>query len=68
MSILQQTLLKKRLFSFEVTFQKYADICSSCRALNIWKMGELKPQFCRCCRVPFQPIEERSGEDVRFGC
>lgn len=45
----QQARLKKRLFSFESTFQKYADICPFCRALIVWSPCQPKPDLCRRC-------------------
>ena len=41
--------LKKRLLSFETTFQKRAEICRSCYALNIWALQKEKPIQCHRC-------------------
>lgn len=47
----QQARIKKRLFSFENTFQKYADICPFCRALIVWSPCQPKPEICRRCQA-----------------
>lgn len=50
----QQARIKKRLFSFENTFQKYADICPFCRALIVWSPSRPKPDICRRCQSSLQ--------------
>lgn len=50
MSTLQRKMrIKKRLLSFETTFQKRAEICHSCYALNIWALQKDKPIHCHRC-------------------
>lgn len=41
--------IKRRLWSFESTFQKHADLCEYCYALVIWSLGSPKPSICRRC-------------------
>lgn len=53
----QQARIKKRLFSFENTFQKYADICPFCRALFVWSPGQPKPENCRRCQSSLKNID-----------
>jgi hypothetical protein len=49
-STLQREMrIKKRLMSFENTFQKRAEICHSCYALNIWALQKNKPMHCHRC-------------------
>lgn len=43
--------IKKRLYSFEITFYKHAEICSFCHSLNVWSMGEAMPEQCHRCKT-----------------